>query len=61
MDDDDLRARTSESPKMLRIVHPGAIGAVVELLPSLWEDDGPCVETVKVLLNMLSLLVRSRV
>jgi len=53
MDDDELRARTSESPKMLRIVHPGAIGAVVELLPSLWEDDGSCVETVKDLPNAL--------
>lgn len=37
--EEEFQVRQSMSIKVPRIIHPGAIGAVVELLPSLWEDD----------------------
>ena len=45
IDDDEFRSRASMSLKTSSIVHPGAIGAVVELLPSLWDDDETDSET----------------
>lgn len=36
--DDDSQSQSSVSLKVPRIIHPGAIGAVVELLPSLWDE-----------------------
>ena len=38
-DEADVQQRSSVSVRIPRIVHPGAIGAGIELLPSLWEDE----------------------
>ena len=35
----EANQRASVSLKLPRVVHSGAISAVIELLPSLWEDD----------------------
>ena len=39
IDDSEFQSRASISSKTSRIIHPGAIGAVIELLPSLWVDE----------------------
>ena len=57
VDDDDFQARASISMKVPRIIHPGAIGAVVELLPSLWVDEDESEESATTSRKVKSLLL----
>ena len=53
IDDDDFQSRASVSIKVPRIIHPGAISAVVDLLPSLWVDEEDVIDTEQMPLKVL--------
>ncbi len=48
-EDDATSQKMSMSRKVQRVIHAGAISAVIELLPSLWEEEEGAEEKNEVL------------